>query len=202
MSQTVVSGILSLLASTVAPDVGTTLETSVTPVISGGALEGCAINFSAARADTEYRRGEMVLVAGSLNFWVFPGKPPAFSLKVGIKPPGNSSSEFIKPADAYLLNGYTTNAREKVSTVQAETPGFALFGFKVGPEAMKSIENVGETGQLKIGYAMKADGMAAPLTIDLRVKHLDLDNPGKSETALDAPLQWLDCMKEAVSTRS
>jgi hypothetical protein len=190
---------LALLVSTPArADSGTTLNAAVAPVIRAGSLEGCAINFDAVRQDTEYNRGELVYVSGSLNFLAIPGKVPWFSLKLGIKPlSGGAQAEYQKPADAYLLNGFTTNAAERITAFDGETPGFRIFGFKVGDEGMKAIEKVGETGKLHVGYAMRVGGMVAPLTIDLRMKRLDLDNPSKSETAVSAPLEWFDCMKAA-----
>lgn len=192
-----------LAASPGRADSGTTLNATVAPVLRAGSLEGCAINFDAVRQDTEYSRGELVYVSGSLNFWVFPGKPPSFSLKLGIKPlKSGAQADYQKPEEAYLLNGYTSNAAERITAFDGEMPGFKIFGFNVGDEGMKAIESVGATGKLHVGYAMRVGGMAAPLTIDIRMKRFDLDNASKSETAPNAPLEWLNCMEAAVKKSS
>jgi hypothetical protein len=178
-----------------------TLGVEVAPVITDGKLQGCAINFDAIRQDPEYSQGESVYLSGSLDFWAFSSKPPAFSLKLGVRPLGGSKSAFERPADAYLMNGLASNVAERVSAFDGETAGFRIFSFTVGAEGLKTIENVGRSGQLKFGYAMVPGRIAAPVTVDLRIKRLDLDDPSKSETAPNAPSDWLNCIDTAVKAR-
>ena len=196
-----ISGVLAALLFVGSPanaDSGSTLQAEIKPVIRGGTLQGCAINFEVVRQDVEYSKGDWVYISGSLNFWAFPGKPLSFALKLGVKPL-QVGGDFQAPAEAYFLNGYTTNAGERFTQFEGETPGFRLFGFKLGDEAMKAIERVAEDGQLKIGYAMRPGGMAAPLNVDLRMKQLNLEEPSKSQVDAEAPLKWFDCMKEAAT---
>jgi hypothetical protein len=177
-----------------------TLSSEIKPVFYSGELRGCALNFEVGRQDAEYSGGKVVYITGSLNFYLFENREPQFALKLGVKL--SADANFVPPAEAYLIADHVTNREDFVSSVAGETPGFLIFSFGTGQTSLAAaLTEVGETGTLTFGYAMRPGGMGAIVPVDLRSRDVDLDQPNRSVIDETAPAAWLDCLRDATQSQ-
>lgn len=169
-----------------------TISSSQTPIIVDGKLKGCEIGFEVGRDDPEFSHGETVLLRGVLVFMTYDGKPPAFALKLGVKTVG--AKDFQRPAEAYLLNGATTNAADYGGYTDSPELGFRVFGFRPGSATFESaINSVADREQFNFTYAMKAGEISAVVPVDLTVRKIELD-PLKSKIDHEVVLGWGRCL--------
>lgn len=147
--------------------------------------------------DAEYRQGALTYISGSLNYYVLPGKNPHFVLKLGVNSTGDVG-EFEAPTSAYLVNGYSTNKDDFVSSFEGENSGFRLFAFEAGEATLDAaMESVARSGEVMIGYSLDGGSMSATFPVNLRAEYLNLDEPSRSVFDNDAPQRWLNCLQEA-----
>lgn len=193
----VIAGCSLASSPTIAADTDLTTESSVGPVFHGGELQGCQIVFDVAHRDLEYRRGQLVHVAGSVNYNVWSDRAPSLSVKIGVDPLGDDDGSFIAPAEVYIVDGNRTNQADKLTSIAGEIPGFRIFAFRASEQSLESLLEIAQKGHLQLGYAMNSEGMLSLLDVDVRVKRLDLDAPEKSEIDKAAPQRWVQCIRDA-----
>lgn len=179
-----------------APDpTDVTFYSNVAHVFRDGELSGCSATFDVLHRDAEYQHGDYVHVSGSLSYMVINGAP-YFNLKLGVRPHPNTSATFLRPAEAFLIQGTTTNKANAVSAINAETPGFRMFPFRGdNPTADIALTFV-DTGKLSFGYAMEPHGTLSVVQADLKVASVDTDNGGLIVRAPEAPGKWLECVSD------
>lgn len=169
-----------------------TISSSQTPIIMDGKLRGCEIGFEVGRDDPEFSHGKTVLLRGVLVFMTYDGKPPAFALKLGVKKVG--ANDFQRPAEAYLLNGATTNAADYGGYTDSPELGFRVFGYRPGSATFESaINSVADKEQFNFTYAMKVGEISAVVPVDLTVRQIELD-PLKSKIDHEVVLGWGACL--------
>ncbi|MGK2286168.1 hypothetical protein [Pedomonas sp. V897] len=191
------SKIATIFATTVAmspayASEAVTLETSVQPVFVNGKLQGCAFHFRSAKSEVQYRNGELTIADGSLNFYAFEGKVPAFVLKIGIIDPNKKT--VTAPDTAYLINQLETNKSDLINSIDAEAKGFRMFSYEANGKTVDIITDASISGRLTIGYTLNGGQMASLLPIDMTMKNLDLNNPDNSTIDTNAPRRWLECI--------
>ena len=138
---------LSLMAS---PALAQEPVVSVEPKFGNGALEGCQLTFDIPFRDTGYDQGRWVQAAGSFVIYDFP-QGMGMMLKLGLLSLDDRNAPAVRPATAYFINGYSTNASETISNIDGETPGYALVMFRGDAETLNAIANMDSLG-LTIGY--------------------------------------------------
>ena len=173
-----------------------TIGTSVTPSFSNGQLEGCGVTFDVAHHDFEYGHGKLFQITGSINYNVFVGKSPSFTIKLGVKPLFATSEDFSAPHEAYLIDSLTTN-KVDLSLAMDGDPGFKLFLFRAGSATIGGAMSPAKTGKITIGYALTPGGLLSVVDVDLKMKRLDVDHPELSELQATAPREWLHCVSQA-----
>lgn len=179
-------------ATAAAPMDDVTFDSSVEPVFIDGELEGCTAVFDVGHPDFEYNKGQLVHLAGSLNYSVSDRAGPIAYLKLGIEPLGDKT--YKAPAEVYLIQGTKTNKSDRLMSAAGETPGFRIFTFRASGQTIDALMTVGQTGKLTFGYAMEQGGMLSVATADVRVKSLNLNNPDSSEMDAAAQSKWLNCV--------
>lgn len=147
---------LSLLAS---PSLAQEPVVTVGPKFGNGALEGCQITFDVRFRDTGCDQGRWVQAAGSFTIYDFADRGVGLMLKLGLLSLANPDAPAVKPATAYFINGYSTNSVDTISTLESETPGYALVMFRGGEQTLNAIAGIGNVG-LTIGYT-RGDGRIA-----------------------------------------
>ena len=173
-----------------------TFSSSVTPVFGGGELEGCSAVFDAAHRDFEYHGGELVHLAGSVTFNIFPGQLPVVMFKLGVRPA--SGSQFHAPAEVYLVRGTETNKIDKLKDIPGERPGFKVFGFRGDEQTLNSLMDIGDSGHLTFGYSMRPGGTLSLVEVNVKLKRFDLEDPRRSDLDDAAPARWSSCMQESI----
>lgn len=138
---------LSLMATpTLAQEPRVTVEAK----FGNGSLEGCQLTFDVPFRDTGYEQGRWTQAAGSFVFYDFP-QGVGLMLKLGLLSLDNREEPAVRPATAYFINGFATNASETISTVEGETPGYALVMFRTEDQTLTAIAGI-ESAGLDIGY--------------------------------------------------
>lgn len=177
-----------------------TFYSKVSHVFRDGELSGCSAVFDVLHRDSEYQHGEYVHVSGSLNYTVV-NNAPYFTLKLGVRPNPDTSESFVGPAEAFLIEGTTTNKANAIAAINAETPGFRMFPFHgLDPTSTIAVTFV-DKGKLSFGYAMEPHGTLSIVEADLKIASVDADRGGLIERAPDAPGKWLECVGD-VTTRA
>jgi len=192
--------LIGLLALTVldaspalADDPSVTLHSAFVPVIEGGALRGCGVEFSVLRRDPDYYANAVVQVSGSYNVFRWPGAAPEFGLKLGVSPVASTSATYDRPAEAYTMLGIETNAGETVATGPGEN-GFGLYRFVYGPKSQAAVREAGRSGHLSVSYAMTKGGLASSFDVDMSVKNWDPAHPDTREIDQTTVTQWNSCI--------
>ena len=182
-----------------APDpTDVTFYSKVSHVFRDGELSGCSAIFDVLHRDAEYQQGEYVHVSGSLSYAVI-NNAPYFTLKLGVRPNPDTSQSFVAPAEAFLIDGITTNKANAIPAINAELAGFRMFPFHgLDPTSTMAVTLV-DTGKLTVGDAMEESGTLSVVDADLRIARVDVDRGGLIERAPDAPGKWLECVGDVTS---
>jgi hypothetical protein len=139
----------------------TTPVITVAPKIAEGRLEGCQITFDVPHQDWTYSRGEWVQAAGSLSLMRFEDRRLTALLKLGLL--GLEGSEDnTAPATAFLVTDFATNAEEQIVALDADAPGYRLFGFDLRERTGAAVFGTASTGTFRLGYTV-AEGRTAEL---------------------------------------
>lgn len=172
-----------------------TFYSRVSPTFRDGELSGCSAVFDVLHRDSEYHRGEYVHVSGSLSYTIV-NSAPYFTLKLGVRPNPDTSNLFVRPAEAFLIQGSSTNKANFISPIDAEMASFRMFPFYgADPTSTMAMTFVG-TGKLSFGYAMEPHGMLSVVQADLEVANIDVDRGGAIQAAPDGPGNWLQCIAD------
>ncbi len=149
------------------------------PRFADGRLQGCGVVFQHIERDMLYAGGEPVLLDGSFQIYNFgPGQVSAM-LKLGFL--DDQSGGHVAPSSAYMVNGFATSAGEANHQMQSDTPGFALFSFRIGEQITNSIVSIMDSGKLSFAYQREGGMGGVPVTIDMS---------GEPEKIA----QWADCI--------
>lgn len=154
-------------------------EAEVVPRFADGQLQGCAVNFEIAQRDDIYAAGAAVGLSGSFQVYNFGGTRVMAMLKVGYL--DLDAGMYAAPSQAYLVNGFATSVGEAMDPMPSETPGFGLFGFRLGDQTTASVVSIMETGTLSFAYQREGGMTGVPVTIDIG---------GEPEKIA----QWADCI--------
>lgn len=191
------SGLLIVQPAHAQQPITQTLSTEVEPVIMGGMLRGCALNFEVGRQDPEFNQGEFTYITGSLNFYLMPGQEPTFVLKLGVK--SDAGGGFVAPAEAFLVQDNRTNQADFRQSLDGEVDGLRLFVFKAGDETLDySMGAIAQSGSFSFSYSMVNNGLNAIVPVDLSVENLDLDNPSQSVLSSEHTSEWVECFGSAI----
>ncbi len=177
-----------------------TLSSEVEPIFEGGELRGCACNFEVGRQDSEFNRGEVVYLTGSLNYYTSTASP-VFALKLGLME--SVGGDFEAPEGAYLVAGNETNAAEFVQSMEGDEQGFRFFIFEPGEKTMMAVvREVADSGRLTFAYSISDGGRGAVVPVEMRNRHFDLEAPENSVFDERAPLDWINCLRDATEAIS
>lgn len=172
-----------------------TISSEVEPIFEDGDLSGCAFNFEVGRQDTEFNRGELVYLTGSLNYYTN-AQTPVFALKLGVM--DTIGQNFRAPAEAYLVAGNETNAEDFSRSMAGEEQGFRIFVFQPGEvTSTAAILKVVETGRMTFAYSIQDGGRNAIVPVEFRNKLFDLDEPENSIFDEGASHDWINCLQQA-----
>ena len=154
-------------------------DVAVVPRFADGVLQGCAVNFDVAQRDDIYAKGEAVGVSGSFQVYNFGGSNIVSMLKLGYLDFG--SSAYVAPDNAYMVNGFATSASEATEEIPSETPGFGLFGFRIGDQITATIVGLMESGKMTFAYQRDGGMTGVPVQVDLGM-------------AADRNEKWSECI--------
>lgn len=188
-------GLLLVSASPAEAYEDTTAASEVGPVFKNGELEGCKVVFNVVHADQEYQKGQLVQLSGSLNYSTLESRVPFFSVKLGVRAL-DGKSDFVAPAEVYLIEGNRTNKPELITFIKGELPGYRLAAFKAQGITLDTMMKIAKDGRATFGYAMQAGGMLSVAEIDGTIKTLNVDAPAKSELDPNAPRRWAKCVSD------
>lgn len=175
-----------------------TISTDENPIFIGGKLQGCDISFEVGRNDPEYSGGGAAYLSGSLSLFAFEGGSTYFVLKLATK--GTGAADFQAPAQGYLVDGNSTNVADFYESQNGVSAGSKLFLFRPGPVTLRAAwDDVVKNRTLTIGYAMQPGGMTSVVPIDLQVRQLNFDSPGKSRVDDQLVGDWIKCSKMLIT---
>ncbi len=175
-----------------------TISSKVAPWYKGGQLIGCQLGFEVARNDPEYSGGDLAYLTGTLAFAAFEGKDLSFNLKLGTSTI-QAQGAFTAPSDAYLVDGYRTNAADFLTSFEGE-PGFRLFAYSVGTATQEAaMRRIIQDQMFTFAYAMQPGGTNAVVEVDLTVEQLDLNDPSRSSISEKNSNDWNDCLGAAMN---
>jgi len=140
-------------------------ELAVVPRFADGALQGCAVNFQVIQHDTMYAGGRPVLLDGSFQIYNFGSGRVSAVLKLGFM--DEIGGAHTAPSNAYLVNGLLTSADEFQHQMGSETPGFGLFGFRIGEQVTNSIVSIMDTGKFSFAYQREGGSGGVVIEIDM-----------------------------------
>ncbi|RZJ46013.1 MAG: hypothetical protein EON86_00140 [Brevundimonas sp.] len=140
-------------------------EVAVVPRFADGVLQGCAVNFQVIQYDTMYAGGRPVLLDGSFQIYNFGSGRVSALLKLGFI--DETGGAHTAPSSAYLVNGLVTSADEALHQMGSETPGFGLFGFRMGEQVTNSIVRIMDTGKFSFAYQREGGSGGVPIEIDM-----------------------------------
>jgi hypothetical protein len=158
-------------------------ETSVAPYFASGRLQGCSANFEITQRDPLYNENAPVHLSGSFQVYDFGQARVVAVLKLGLFYGGQS---FEAPTGAYLVDGFRTSVEDATEDLMSETPGFRLFGFRLGEVTALAIGSLAGFGELSFAYERGGGQSAVPVKMILQE---------------DAQRQaWSDCFETLVET--
>lgn len=172
-----------------------TLYSDVSYVFRDGELSGCAATFDVLHQDNEYHHGNLVHVAGSLNYSAI-RDAPYFILKLGLQDISAARSTFAGPAEGFLIEGDQTSKTNALPAMTGEQ-GFRMFPFEGRYPTATIAVTFADSGKLAFGYAMEPHGMLSVVTVDFRIANTDPDRAAAVTRAPDAPAKWLACVADA-----
>lgn len=171
-----------------------TLSSRVVPQYMGGKLEGCQLGFEVVRHDPEYSRSELVYLTGNLGFKAYEGKELSVTFKLGVVTPVAPGTA-TPPAEVFLVDKLRTNVSDFVARADGEE-GFGLFVYSVGEVTKNAaLINVIKNKNLTFAYAMRPGGLGALVSVDLRIKKIDLDDPKNNVVNDNISEEWVACVK-------
>lgn len=163
-------GALVLAASPASADDGVVVSTTVQPTFRQGKLNGCETIFSVVHRDAEYFGNDPVFLSGSILITAADGMAPAMMIKLGVaKTEGAAAMQFQAPTDAYLVSGLKTNVADKFARAEAETPGHALFVYRLDRDSLDALTPLLSDGKLTVAYAMRNGSSGSRFVVDATV---------------------------------
>jgi hypothetical protein len=161
-----------VIAQDLAGFVGT-IGMSADTLQRSGEMAGCTLNYQAAALDHTYRKGALVIVAGSFNLNLIgqgSTKTVAPLLKVGIqqffpKVTGGPQA----PVFAYLQTPRGTTARSVVGDDYSDTPGFRIFALKLDENTAAVIGDIVDGEPVSLNYSSTKGGLDVKVPLDIRV---------------------------------
>lgn len=161
-----------------------------------GELVGCDLSFTVGIPDWLYKAGRLVLIKGSLNFYSFPGKVPAYAIKIQpeditIMDDGSVQTDIAAVDFGYFMFGKYTTANKEISSFQCEGGGYcAAFDALQNLDMVAAVRSGLMSNQLKVVYTR--DGGVSDV-----IAKIDLGSSPNGEPK-SAVTQYLDCEVEAL----
>lgn len=180
-------GLFACLSATAAQaDDGDTVFSSVKPSFDGGELTGCQVNFSVMHRNPEYFGNDAVVVDVGILISGKISQTPSALFKIGVAKVGGAlSGQFQAPTNVYLVNDLKTNIADKVQQIPSETPGYALFIYKLDKAMLDILFNAFESGKFELAYSMNNGSSGSKFVADIHVAKNDDGNPVRDATAVD-----------------
>lgn len=174
-----------LSATAVHADDGETVLSSVKPSFDGGELTGCQVNFSVMHRNPEYFGNDLVIVDGGILISGRLSQTPSALVKLGVaKVGGASSGQFQAPTNAYLVSDLKTNIADKLQQIPSETPGYALFLFKLDKQTLDVTLSAFTDGKFGVAYSMNNGSSGSKFVADISVAENSDGNPARDATAV------------------
>lgn len=171
-----------------------TTSVSYSPTFSNGQIIGCGIEFNAVARDWSFRKGEYDKISGSFGFLTSNKNiAPVLKLVVNELDRTNFSFKPKAPIRAYVTSGAHSNFKTLITSYNSETPGSLFSVFQIEPTAKMYAEAL-TAGKLSLRYGKTAEGIDAPLVIDLTVT--DTKDDGLRVKSDQPVSDTLGCIKQ------
>lgn len=162
-----------------------------------GELVGCGLVFTVGIRDWRYKAGGIVLIRGSLNFYSFPGKVPAYVIKIQpvditIMGDGFLQQDFAPVDFGYFVLGEYTTANKEIDSFQCEKGGYcATINAFENLDMIEAVISGLMLNQMKVAYTREGGQSDVTTKIDL--------GDGNNGELMPAASQFLQCQIEALN---
>ena len=137
------------------------------PGQSAGVLHSSSLVYKAIHPDSAYQKGGLTMIVGSIAFSSRNGND-YITLKIGTKDMELENPVFVKPAFAYLQTKTVSTVKSKHMVMDGDD-GFLLVAIALDKNALKLLQEMGETKKVNIGFNRVDGGLDVVVPIDLTV---------------------------------
>lgn len=137
------------------------------PGQSAGVLHSSSLVYKAIHSDYVYQNGGLTMLVGSIGLTESKGNT-FLTLKIGTKDLEVENSVFVRPVLAYLQTNTASTIKSKHMVMDGDE-GFLLVAISLDKNALKLLQEMGETKKVSIGFNRREGGLDVIVPIDLTV---------------------------------
>ena len=173
-----------------------TLEIEYDAQRQRGELVGCGLSFAVGVSDWLYKAGGLVVINGSLNFYSFPGKVPAYAIKIQpaditIMDDGSLQKDIVAVDLGYFIFGEHSTANKEISHFSCDRGGYcAAFGVTQNYDMVQAVHDGLMSNQFEVAYTRESGNSDV-------IAKIDLESRPNGEP-IPAVIQFLDCEMKAL----
>lgn len=181
-----------------------TLRSEVAPLFRGDRLFGCSVNFQVIQREVAYRRGEPVLLDGSIGLLYDERRAIVGTMKLGV---GSISSEGkvvrVAPAEAAIIGERTNSSAAEVFASEETEPGFRFIILDLNKTKASAFVEALATAQafqrIDGYYTLAKGGLGSNFYVDLRVRAFQPSQVGSLQLTADAGARLKSCTEDLFS---